>query len=102
MEHEKVRVYGRNINKWFDDFGNLKQVEIEYCDYSLKNASLIGAGSEDFSSYRYDKEVKAKSYKLTRGKSTICGIIKFRKYEEEFVKKYLKVKYKGYGIELWG
>lgn len=48
MEHEKVRFYGMIIYKWFDDFGNVKQVEIEYCEYSLKNASLIGSGSEDF------------------------------------------------------
>ena len=102
MEHEKVRVYGRIIDKWFDDFGNVKQVEIEYCEYSLKNASLIGSGSEDFSSYRYAQEVVAKSYKLTQGEATICGTIKFCRYEEECVKRYLKVKYKGYKLELRG
>lgn len=36
MKHEKVRIYGRHVNKWVDDFGKLKQVEIEYCEYSLK------------------------------------------------------------------
>lgn len=102
MEHEKVRVYGKCINKLFDDFGKVKQVEIEYFDYSLKNASLIGSGSEVFSSYRYGKEVIAKSFKLNQGKATICGTIKFRKYEKKFVKKYLKVKYKGYELELRG
>lgn len=102
MKHEKVRIYGRHVNKWVDDFGKLKQVEIEYCEYSLKNASLIGAGSEDFSSHRYVQEVASKAYKLTHGEACICGTIKFRKSEEELVKKYLKVKYKGYELELIG
>lgn len=100
MKFGKVRIYGRHINEWFDDFGKLKQVEVEYNEYSLENASLVGTGSEDFSGYRYDQEIISRFYKATHGEASICGSINFCRSDEKLVKKYLEIRYKGYDVEI--
>ncbi|WP_373262356.1 hypothetical protein [Hungatella hathewayi] len=54
------RIYGKTLNTWFieDEKGReiLRQVEIAYKEYN-ECGELIGAGSEDFSRERYNREI---------------------------------------------
>ena len=108
---ERVRIYGKTVDKWFSEDGSgrkvLVQIEVEYKDYEFDfwgtgEWDLVGTGTEDFSPERYKTCVSIKSVwtwngrKLNKGGHRwfdYQGLIKFRVSDRKNVIDYLKTKY---------
>lgn len=111
MMNNKVRIYGKELNCWTyeDENGRqrARQYEIEYKEYDTKTGEIVGAGSEDFSPERYNKEVKDAfvwtwdGVKLNKGGHRWFeqrGYIKYRRSEAKQVKEYMATKYAGVAL----
>ena len=64
MVDNRVRLYGKKVSKWMheDERGRnvCYQFEMEYKEYSVENGTLVGEGTEDFSTERYRQEIITK------------------------------------------
>lgn len=113
----KIRIYGKVINTWTRmmplaagrEIEVISQLEIAYKEYSLDDGSLVGEGTEDFSSDRHKRELLYKSVWVWDGKKLnkgghrwfdLVGDIKFQKSQRKAVKEFLKKKYNAEEIQL--
>ena len=111
-----VRVYGKTLNEWTvtaewheREYEKLVQKEVEYREYDSESGDLVGAGSEDFSPERWNREVEDRwiwtwdGQKRNKGGYRwfeCCGWSNFRKTEKKAYKEYLKNKYNAELVEL--
>lgn len=106
------RIYGKKLNTWFieDEKGRptLRQVELQYKEYN-ECGELIGAGSEDFSGERYNREIVHKQVfswdgeKRNKGGKRWFddfGFVAINKRNSKIVKEYLSNKYKSTLLQL--
>lgn len=108
MIANRVRLYGKKVSKWMheDERGRnvCYQFEMEYKEYSVENGTLVGEGTEDFSTERYRQEIITKLVWTWDGKKRnkgghrwfeFLGYVEFAKRDKKLVQECLKNKYKG-------
>lgn len=106
------RIYGKTLNYWHVEHENggplLRQIEISYKEYD-EYGELIGAGSEDFSGERYNREIVHKQVfswdgeKRNKGGKRWFddfGFVTINKRDSKIVKEYLSNKYKSTLLQL--
>ena len=111
---DRIRIYGNTIFRWwgYDEVKDevyVTQREIGYFDYDNYTGDIVGAGTEDFSTTRYNNEIRKRQIyswdgeKRNKGDKRwfdCRGWITYRKSEAKAVKEYLKQKYNAAEIQL--
>lgn len=106
------RIYGKKLNYWHieDENGRpiLRQIELSYKEYN-EYGELIGAGSEDFSGERYNREIVCKQIFSWNGERRNkggnrwfedLGFITYNRRDAKSVKEHLTKLYRSTLIQL--
>ena len=110
---ESFRIYGKTLTIWkafgIDDRERIFQRELEYTEYDAETMEIVGTGSEDFSTERYNYELEERwlwtwdGNKRNKGGHRwfeLHGYIRYRKSDRAKVKAYYKQKYNATEVQL--